>query len=78
MLLGRLNEERADAALMKEMRHHKKLWSENIKVRATWETMAYLFIYSLFNNNVSSSDYTAPGRLMNNELAKLWKKATVA
>jgi hypothetical protein len=39
-----------------------------------------LFIYSLFNDTFSSSDYTASNEriIVNNELESLWKKAVMA
>jgi hypothetical protein len=40
----------------------------------------YLFIYSLFNDNFSISDYIASNEKMivNNELERMWKEAVVA
>jgi hypothetical protein len=40
----------------------------------------YLFIYSLFKNAFSSSDYIASNEriMVNNELERMWKEAVIA
>lgn len=51
-----------------------------MKVRRRKETQFYLFIYSLFNDQVSSIEYTESlaGRLGNNEFGRMWKEAIVS
>jgi hypothetical protein len=63
-----------------EQSHSWEADSRSASLQIPRFSCSFLFIYSLFNDAFSSSDYTASSEKMivNNELERIWKEAVVA